>query len=90
LLLCVALLTCNACATSSWNASDELPKPIDCDAAALEACEPPEHDPAEATLGASEEVDVVNRARWERCAIRHGAALRCFGALRKGGVLQKR
>jgi hypothetical protein len=38
-------------------------------------------------MGDAEEVDAINRPRWERCVLRHNAALACFGALRSAGVL---
>jgi len=66
----------------------EPPKPIDCDATALARCEAPVLDPADPTLGDSEEVDTINGARWERCIRRHTAARGCLAALRDAGVLQ--
>ncbi len=37
----------------------------------------------------TEDLDAANRARWERCVVRHNAALRCFMALKSAGVLEK-
>lgn len=88
LLLCAALLNCSGCAMTGWSALPEPPRPIDCDAAALAACEAPALDPAEPTLADSEEVDAINAGRWERCIYRHNAARACLGALRDEGVLR--
>lgn len=77
------------CGANPWKPSPEPPpKPIDCDAQALQACEAPEIEPEGAPLAISEEVDEVNRHRWLRCILRHTAALACFAALRAEGVLQ--
>lgn len=86
-LLCAVLLSCSGCATPSWNASPAPPKPIACSAEALARCEAPEIEAEDAPLGDSEEVDTVNRHRWERCVLRHNAALACFRALQDAGVL---
>lgn len=63
------------------------PKPISCDAQALERCEPALIEPAGATLRETEKIDAHNRERWARCAARHAAALACFCSLAKHGVL---
>lgn len=67
--------------------SVEAPKPIACDAQALERCEPALIEPAGATLRETEKIDARNRERWGRCVARHDAALACFCSLAKHGVL---
>jgi hypothetical protein len=71
-----------------WSESPEPPKPISCSAEALRACEAPLIEPDNATMADAEEVDAINRARWERCVLRQRAALACFRALREVGVLR--
>lgn len=54
----------------------------------MQACEAPEIEAEGAPLGDTEEVDAVNRGRWERCIHRHNAGAQCFDALRRNGVLR--
>lgn len=86
LLLCAALLSLTACAGISSTTLPAPPKPLACAAEALHACEPPEIEPEGATLGASEEVDALNRERWHRCIHQHNAAMDCFCVLYQAGV----
>ena len=88
LLLCAVLLSCSACAGISSNVLPPPPKPISCDAEALAPIEPPLIEPEAATLGDTEEVDTINRARWERLVHRHRAAQDCFRALERAGFVQ--
>lgn len=86
-VLCVALLSLSGCGAFSSKRSAEAPKPIACDAQALERCELALIEPTGATLRETEKIDVRNRERWARCVHRHDAALACFCSLAKHGVL---
>lgn len=89
LLLSLALLNLTGCAANSSRPSPAPWTPINCDAATRLPCEPPLIDPPGALLGDTEATDAANRARWQRCALRHAAAVRCLRALEAAGFLRE-
>lgn len=85
LLCCVALLSCNACATRGTPAYQPPPA---CPASVMQRCEPALADPPNPTLGDSEEVDAINGERWLRCIERDRGKWACLCALERAGYVQ--
>jgi hypothetical protein len=44
-------------------------------------------EPENAPLSETEEIDAINRRRWQRCALRHRAATSCFDELEARGFI---
>ena len=88
LLLLFALMILPGCA---MNRPPNLSKPLNeaptCPTESFLACRPPV-TPADPSLGASEEADVENRARWLECIERQNAWLSCAARLIDGGFLK--
>ena len=85
-----ALLSLMLCGFGSCGKSIKLsaPPPIECSAIAKERCDPAVVNSA--PLAQTEKDDVLNRASWHACVIRHEAAVKCLEALEEQGYVEER